>query len=248
MNANFASPAQHNLRNYARWTSASLVEKFHCLEPRRADPVVSAEREEISFVPSERIARSIGHLGPGFRHLDLPCRRRPGQRFCSRPRRSKMMKSGNRHQAWLTTKSGILDQSLWQAAFCCTCGVSDPAPSRRSSISEIRGGRARDSVRSSPLRAAACRKATSPFRMPKRWNSTRAGGRGRSNHRVQADGDPARPQPRLFAGRRSPGPRDRRRTRTCAYDFTAKGNLVAVISNGTAILGLGNLGALAASR
>ena len=31
-----------------------------------------------------------------------------------------------------------------------------------------------------------------------------------------------------------------------AYDFTAKGNLVAVISNGTAILGLGNLGALAA--
>jgi malate dehydrogenase (oxaloacetate-decarboxylating)(NADP+) len=33
---------------------------------------------------------------------------------------------------------------------------------------------------------------------------------------------------------------------TCAYDYTAKGNLVAVISNGTAILGLGNLGALAA--
>ncbi|WP_118857976.1 NADP-dependent malic enzyme [Sphingomonas mesophila] len=30
-----------------------------------------------------------------------------------------------------------------------------------------------------------------------------------------------------------------------AYDLTAKGNLVAVISNGTAILGLGNLGALA---
>src|ERR1700691_1021316 len=29
------------------------------------------------------------------------------------------------------------------------------------------------------------------------------------------------------------------------YDYTAKGNLVAVISNGTAILGLGNLGALA---
>src|SRR5947199_7375229 len=32
----------------------------------------------------------------------------------------------------------------------------------------------------------------------------------------------------------------------CAYDFTSKGNLVAVISNGTAILGMGNLGALAA--
>jgi malate dehydrogenase (oxaloacetate-decarboxylating)(NADP+) len=31
-----------------------------------------------------------------------------------------------------------------------------------------------------------------------------------------------------------------------AYDYTSKGNLVAVISNGTAILGLGNLGALAA--
>jgi malate dehydrogenase (oxaloacetate-decarboxylating)(NADP+) len=31
-----------------------------------------------------------------------------------------------------------------------------------------------------------------------------------------------------------------------AYDYTAKGNFVAVISNGTAILGLGNLGALAA--
>ncbi len=30
-----------------------------------------------------------------------------------------------------------------------------------------------------------------------------------------------------------------------AYDYTAKGNLVAVISNATAILGLGNLGALA---
>jgi malate dehydrogenase (oxaloacetate-decarboxylating)(NADP+) len=31
-----------------------------------------------------------------------------------------------------------------------------------------------------------------------------------------------------------------------AYDYTAKGNLVAVVTNGTAILGLGNLGALAA--
>ena len=30
-----------------------------------------------------------------------------------------------------------------------------------------------------------------------------------------------------------------------AYDYTAKGNLVAVITNGTAILGMGNLGALA---
>src|SRR5947208_8366836 len=31
-----------------------------------------------------------------------------------------------------------------------------------------------------------------------------------------------------------------------AFDYTAKGNFVAVITNGTAILGLGNLGALAA--
>ena len=30
-----------------------------------------------------------------------------------------------------------------------------------------------------------------------------------------------------------------------AYDYTTKGNLVAVISNGSAILGLGNLGAVA---
>jgi len=30
-----------------------------------------------------------------------------------------------------------------------------------------------------------------------------------------------------------------------AYDYTAKGNMVAVISNGTAVLGLGNIGALA---
>ena len=31
-----------------------------------------------------------------------------------------------------------------------------------------------------------------------------------------------------------------------AYDYTSKGNLVAVITNGTAILGLGNLGHMAA--
>ena len=30
-----------------------------------------------------------------------------------------------------------------------------------------------------------------------------------------------------------------------AYEYTSKGNLVAVVSNGTAILGLGNRGALA---
>src|SRR5436853_5821590 len=31
-----------------------------------------------------------------------------------------------------------------------------------------------------------------------------------------------------------------------AYDYTSRGNMVAVITNGTAILGLGNLGELAA--
>src|SRR6266513_5952858 len=31
-----------------------------------------------------------------------------------------------------------------------------------------------------------------------------------------------------------------------AYKYTAKGNLVAVVSNGTAVLGLGNIGPLAA--
>ena len=30
-----------------------------------------------------------------------------------------------------------------------------------------------------------------------------------------------------------------------AYDYTTKGNLVAVISNGTAVLGLGDIGAVA---
>lgn len=33
-----------------------------------------------------------------------------------------------------------------------------------------------------------------------------------------------------------------------AYKYTAKGNMVAVISNGTAILGLGNLGPLASNQ
>ena len=35
------------------------------------------------------------------------------------------------------------------------------------------------------------------------------------------------------------------RNKDLAYDYTSKGNMVAVISNGTAILGLGNLGAMA---
>src|ERR1700690_4229850 len=35
------------------------------------------------------------------------------------------------------------------------------------------------------------------------------------------------------------------RDHSLAYDYTTKGNIVAVVSNGTAVLGLGNLGALA---
>ena len=33
-----------------------------------------------------------------------------------------------------------------------------------------------------------------------------------------------------------------------AYEYTTKGNMIAVVSNGTAVLGLGNLGAVAPSR
>ena len=49
---------------------------------------------------------------------------------------------------------------------------------------------------------------------------------------------------RLLAGRgvRVPEIKDDPRT---ARDYTARGNLVAVISNGTAVLGLGDIGALA---
>ncbi len=61
----------------------------------------------------------------------------------------------------------------------------------------------------------------------------------------QADGDPARPVAGLFAGRRGAGAGHRREP-VAAYDYTDKGNMVAVITNGTAILGLGNRGALAA--
>ena len=39
--------------------------------------------------------------------------------------------------------------------------------------------------------------------------------------------------------------RDIHKNEELAYDYTAKGNLVAVITNGTAVLGLGNIGALA---
>ena len=61
----------------------------------------------------------------------------------------------------------------------------------------------------------------------------------------QADGEPARPLARLFA-RASPRPASRSRpTRRPRRATPPRGNLVAVVSNGTAVLGLGNIGALA---
>ncbi len=61
----------------------------------------------------------------------------------------------------------------------------------------------------------------------------------------QADGDAARPVSGLFARRRGTRSWPSPRIPTRAFDYTTRGNMVAVISNGTAILGLGNLGALA---
>ena len=63
----------------------------------------------------------------------------------------------------------------------------------------------------------------------------------------QADGDPARSVARLFARRRSPGAGDRG-AEDRAYDYTTKGNFVAVITNGTAILGSEIAARWAASR
>jgi malate dehydrogenase (oxaloacetate-decarboxylating)(NADP+) len=46
--------------------------------------------------------------------------------------------------------------------------------------------------------------------------------------------------------RESPSPASRSKANPeDAYKYTAKGNLVAVVTNGTAVLGLGNIGALA---
>ena len=49
----------------------------------------------------------------------------------------------------------------------------------------------------------------------------------------------------LFAWGSSTCKRNFQKDSSKAYDYTSKGNLVAVISNGSAILGLGNLGSLA---
>ncbi len=61
----------------------------------------------------------------------------------------------------------------------------------------------------------------------------------------QAARQPARPGARLFARRRRPLRGDRRRSGRWCSRYTSRGNLVAVISNGTAVLGLGAIGALA---
>ena len=70
-----------------------------------------------------------------------------------------------------------------------------------------------------------------------------AGQAGDPHH--QAADHRARPVAGLFAGRRRALPAHPRAIPALAYDYTTKGNMVAVISNGTAVLGLGNLGALA---
>ena len=59
----------------------------------------------------------------------------------------------------------------------------------------------------------------------------------------QGDGHAARPGARLFAGRGRRLHGDRRATRPRPANLTSRANLVAVITNGTAVLGLGNIGA-----
>ena len=63
--------------------------------------------------------------------------------------------------------------------------------------------------------------------------------------RDQADGDPARPVSLAYSPGVAVPVLAIAEDPDTAYDYTSKGNLVAVISNGTAILGLGDLGALA---
>ncbi len=53
------------------------------------------------------------------------------------------------------------------------------------------------------------------------------------------------PSPAVHSLPRTATQRSQPRTLSQAYDYTAKGHLVGVITNGTAVLGLGNIGALA---
>ena len=78
-----------------------------------------------------------------------------------------------------------------------------------------------------------------------RWSTTRSAApenRGRSHQAVH---HAARSVARLLARRGRAVPRDRAGP-TLVDTYTARGNLVAVITNGTAVLGLGNIGPLAA--
>ena len=85
-----------------------------------------------------------------------------------------------------------------------------------------------------------------PYHRPggARFHSPGPAGQDR-DPRDQAAGHAARPVAGLLARRRRAVPAPSPKIPTLAYDYTAKGNLVAVISNGTAVLGLGDLGALA---
>ena len=56
---------------------------------------------------------------------------------------------------------------------------------------------------------------------------------------------PARSRARLFAGGRGGLRGNRARIPTTARSYTARGNLIGVITNGTAVLGLGPIGPLA---
>ena len=85
-----------------------------------------------------------------------------------------------------------------------------------------------------PTTTATTPSTTTPAADPERSRSSR----------------PSRPPPsatsRSPTRPASPSPASRsRRDPDAVYKYTAKGNLVAVITNGTAVLGLGNIGALA---
>ena len=61
----------------------------------------------------------------------------------------------------------------------------------------------------------------------------------------QADGNLARPRASLFPRRRRAPAMRLPPIPDSSFDYTSRANLVGVITNGTAVLGLGNIGALA---
>ena len=87
-----------------------------------------------------------------------------------------------------------------------------------------------------------CRRATAH----RRARVSRVSATGKDLDRAdQGARQPARPVARVLAGRRVRVHGDPARSRRSPRSYTARGNLVAVITNGTAVLGLGNIGALA---